>query len=51
MLYKGVCLHPANRGMSLATREQKDVTTDFVLCRDLLVLFGHEKKMIEQQEE
>ena len=33
MLYKGVCLHPANRGMSLATREQKDVTTDFALCR------------------
>ena len=23
----------ANRGMSLATREQKDVTTDFALCR------------------
>ena len=32
-LQRSVLQHPANRGMSLATREQKDVTTDFALCR------------------
>ena len=30
---RSVLQHPANRRMSLATREQKDVTTDFALCR------------------
>ena len=50
MLYKGVCSHPANRGMSLATREQKDVTTDFVLCRAFWY-FERQKYMIERQQE
>ena len=41
----------ANRGMSLATREQKAVMTNFVLCRAFLVLFARQKARIERLEQ
>ena len=37
----------ANRGMSLATREQKAVMTNFVLCRVLCYFLSH-RKQVEQ---